>query len=61
MVKHAFNPSTAGALLSLSPAYSIERVPVQPGLHRETLTPKNKTNQPNKQTKKPKKLFAIFY
>jgi hypothetical protein len=42
----AFNPSTweaeAGRFLSSSPAWSTERVPGQPGLHRETLSQKTK-------------------
>jgi hypothetical protein len=46
---HAFNPSTweaeAGRFLSLRPAWSTEGVPGQPGLHRETLSRKNKTNK----------------
>jgi hypothetical protein len=55
VVAHAFNPSTweaeAGGFLSSRPAWSTERVPGQPGLHRETLS--RKTNkQTNKQTKK---------
>jgi hypothetical protein len=48
-VAHAFNPSTreaeAGGFLSLRPAWSTEWVPGQPGLHRETLSRKNKTKQ----------------
>jgi hypothetical protein len=46
VVAHAFNPSTweaeAGGFLSLRPAWSTELVPGQPGLHRETLSRKNK-------------------
>jgi hypothetical protein len=46
VVAHAFNPSIweaeAGGFLSLSPAYSTEWVPGQPGLHRETLSWKTK-------------------
>ena len=46
MVAHAFNPSTweaeAGGFLSSRPAWSTERVPGQPGLHRETLSRKTK-------------------
>ena len=42
MVAHAFNPSTweaeAGGFLNSRPAWSTERVPGQPGLHRETLS-----------------------
>jgi hypothetical protein len=46
----AFNPSTweaeAGVFLSSRPAYSKEWIPGQPGLYRETLSPKqNKTKQ----------------
>jgi hypothetical protein len=54
VVAHAFNPSTreaeAGGFLSSRPAWSTERVPGQPGLHREILSRK-KTNI--KKTKKP--------
>jgi hypothetical protein len=43
---HAFNPSTrgaeAGGFLSSRPAWSTKWVPGQPGLHRETLSWKNK-------------------
>ena len=46
---HPFHPSTqeaeAGASLSSRPAWSTERIPGQPGLHRETLSPKTK-NKP---------------
>jgi hypothetical protein len=53
VVAHASSPSTqeaeAGGFLSLRPAWSTEWVPGQPGLHRETLSWKNKTN---KQTNK---------
>jgi hypothetical protein len=46
VVAHAFNPSTqeaeAGGFLSSRPAWSTKRVPGQPGLHRETLSRKNK-------------------
>jgi hypothetical protein len=62
VVAHAFNPSTweaeAGGFLSSRPAWSTERVPGQPGLHRETLSrktkkkkKKKKKNQPTKQKK----------
>jgi hypothetical protein len=45
MMMHAFNPSTLGSL-SLRQAWSIERVPGQPELHRKTLSQKtNKTKQ----------------
>jgi hypothetical protein len=53
-----FNPSTqeagTGGSLTLRPPWSIERVPGQPGLHRETLSQKP-TNQPTNQptTKQP--------
>jgi len=48
VVSHAFNPSTreaeaeAGGFLSSRPAWSTEWVPGQLGLHRETLSRKNK-------------------
>jgi hypothetical protein len=46
MVAHIFNPSTreaeAGGFLSSRPAWSTNRVPGQPGLHRETLSRKTK-------------------
>jgi hypothetical protein len=49
---HAFNLSTweveAGGFLSSRPAWSTERVPGQPGLHRETLSRKTKTNKQKK-------------
>jgi hypothetical protein len=64
LVAHAFNPSTweaeAGRFLSSRLAWSIEWVPGQPGLHRETLSWKNKqTNKipKNKQTNKQTKNF----
>ena len=54
MLAHAFDPSTweaeAGRFLSLRPAWSTKWVSGQPGLHRETLSQKNK--QTNKQTNK---------
>jgi hypothetical protein len=54
VVAHAFNPSTweaeAGGFLSSRPAWSTERVPGQPGLHRETLS--RKTNNNNNKKKK---------
>jgi hypothetical protein len=40
--------------VSSKPAWSTERVPGQPGLHRETLSRKNqKTKKPKKKKKKP--------
>ena len=55
-VVHAFNPSTweaeAGRFLSSRPAWSTECAPGQPGLYRETLSPKKNKNQKIKQ--KPK-------
>jgi hypothetical protein len=50
-----FNPSTragAGRSLSSGSALSTERVPGQPGLHREILSGKNKTEKLQKQTNK---------
>jgi hypothetical protein len=60
MVAHAFNPSTweaeAGGFLSSRKVWSTERVPGQPGLHRETLSRNKQTNKQTKQNKtKPKK------
>jgi hypothetical protein len=45
VVAHAFNPSTREAEAGgfLRPAWSTEWVPGEPGLHRETLSGKNKT------------------
>jgi hypothetical protein len=66
MVVHAFNPSTreaeAGGFLSLRPAWSTEWVPVQPGLHIETLSRKDKKKKKKKERKKEKKkeINAIF-
>jgi hypothetical protein len=58
VVVHAFNPSTweaeAGRCLSSRPAWSTEWVPGQPGIHRETLSWKNKT-------KKVISLVELFY
>jgi hypothetical protein len=55
VVEHTFNPSTweaeAGRFLSSRPAWSTEWVLGQPGLHRETLTPKNKKNKKEKKRK----------
>ena len=54
-VASAFNPSTQeaepGRFLSSRSDWSTERAPEQSGLHRETLSCKNKTKQ-NKQTNK---------
>jgi hypothetical protein len=59
VVAHAFNPSTweakAGGSLSSRPAWSTERVPGQPGLHRETLTHKNQKPTPPQKKKEKKK------
>jgi hypothetical protein len=58
-VAHAFNPSTreaeAGGFLSSRPAWSTEWVPGQPGLHRETLSGKQK-NKKTKNKKKPNQI-----
>jgi hypothetical protein len=55
-VAHTFSPcaleAEAGGFLSLRPAWSTEWVPGQPGLHRETLSRKNKNNNKKKKTKK---------
>jgi hypothetical protein len=54
VVAHAFNPSTreaeaeAGWFLSSRPAWSTEWGPGQPGLHRETLSRKNKNKTKQK-------------
>jgi hypothetical protein len=54
VVTHAFNPSTreaeAGGFLSSRPAWSTDRVPGQPGLHRETLS--RKTNKKKKKERR---------
>jgi hypothetical protein len=59
VVAHAFNPSTweaeAGEFLSSRPAWSTERVPGQPGLHRETLSRKTKKKKKKKERKEKKK------
>jgi hypothetical protein len=56
VVAQAFNPSTweaeAGRFLSSRPTWSTELVPGQPGLHRETLSQKDK--------KKKKKSFHFI-
>jgi hypothetical protein len=66
VVAHAFNPSTreaeAGGFLSSRPAWSTEWVPGQPGLHRETLSRKNKTkqNKTKHKTKQKKEVSPKF-
>ena len=63
MVAHTFfNPSTreaeAGRFLSSRTAWSRKWVPGQPGLHRETVSPKNKNkNQTNKKIECPLTLY----
>jgi hypothetical protein len=51
MIAHTFNPGTqekeAAGSLSLRPAWSTEGVLGQPGLHRETLSQKNKNKNKN--------------
>jgi hypothetical protein len=46
VVAHSFDPSTreveAGGSLRSSPAWSTKKVPVHPGLYRETLSQKTK-------------------
>ena len=57
-VAPAFNPSTweaeAGGFLSLRPAWSTEWALGQPGMHRETLSWKTKTNKQTNKTKQNK-------
>jgi hypothetical protein len=57
VVAQAFNSSTweaeAGGFLSSMPTWSTKWVPGQPGLHRETLSRKNKNKQTKNKTKKP--------
>jgi hypothetical protein len=52
VVVHDFNPSTleaeAGGFLSSRPAWSIEWVPGQPGIYRETLSRKTKKKKKKK-------------
>jgi hypothetical protein len=59
VVAHAFNPSTweaeAGGFLSSRPAWSTERVPGHPGLHRETLSRKKQNKTKQNKTKQNKK------
>jgi hypothetical protein len=56
VVLHAFNPSTweaeAGGFLSSRPAWSTEWVPGQPGLHRETLSQKEKRREEKRREEK---------
>jgi hypothetical protein len=56
VLAHTFNPSTweaeAGGFLSSKPAWSIEWVPRQPGLHRETLSRKKKKRKKERKRKK---------
>ena len=65
VVAHAFNPSPweaeAGRFLSSRPAWSIEWVPGQPGLSRETLSWKNNNNKKQKTKNKQKKAPHIFW
>ena len=53
---HAFNPRTweaeTGGFLSSGPAWSTERVPGQPGLHRETMSWKTNKKQRSKENKR---------
>jgi hypothetical protein len=60
VVAYTFNPSTceaeAGRFLSLRPAWSTEWVLGQPGLYRETLSQKTKTNRQNKNKNNKKKI-----
>jgi hypothetical protein len=55
VVAHAFNPSTweaeAGGFLNSRPAWSTERVPEQPGLHREILSRKTKKKKKKQKRK----------
>jgi hypothetical protein len=61
VVVHAFNPSTwAGGFLSLKAAWFTERAPGQPGLHRETLSRKNKNNNKTKQPKRQQQKRKFF-
>jgi hypothetical protein len=59
VVAHAFDPSTweaeAGGFLSSRQAWSTERVPGQPGLHRE----KPCLEKPKKKKKKKKKRQTV--
>jgi hypothetical protein len=59
VVAHTLNPSTweaeAGGSLSSRPAWSTEWVPGQPGLHRETLSWKNKIKKKRKKERKKRK------
>jgi hypothetical protein len=59
VVAHAFNPITweaeAGRFLSSRPAWSTEWVPGQPGLYRETLSPKTKKKGKKERKKRKEK------
>jgi predicted nuclease of restriction endonuclease-like (RecB) superfamily len=59
VVELACNPSImkaeTGRSLRPRPAWSTEQIPGQPGLHRETLSQKNKTNKKQKTNKQKKK------
>jgi hypothetical protein len=61
VVAHAFNPSTweaeAGGFLSSRPAWSTKCVPGQPGLHRKTLSWKNKKQKPKKGERETENLY----
>jgi hypothetical protein len=56
VVARTFSPSTreaeAGGFLSSKPSWSTKWVPAQPGLHRETLSQKNKKKQQQKKNPK---------
>ena len=60
---HTFNPKTreaeTGGFLILRPAWSIEWVPGQPGIYRETLSLKT-SKQANKQTNKIRIIHFLF-
>jgi hypothetical protein len=59
VVMHTFNPSTweaeADGFLNSRPAWTTERVPGQPGLHREILSRKKKKQTNKKQKRKERK------
>jgi hypothetical protein len=54
VVAHAFNPSTLEAEAGISEFEStlVYKVPGQPGLHRETLSQKNKKTKKKKKKKR---------